>query len=670
MTSIPTRQVHLDFHTSEHIHGVGAKFDEGQWQKALKIAHVNSVTVFAKCHHSWSYYPTKIGRKHPHLKTDLMGRQIKACHAIGVRAPIYYAVGWSANDAEDHPEWCCRDKAGKIDGFSVTPDAKPGDPKPAFSWKHLCPSGKYKELMLAQTREICEMYPVDGFFYDICMILTCRCKRCLSGMKSQGLDSASDSDVRKYNLKKWVSFMSDCNAIIHERHPEATIFYNGLATPDIPAEIHGLQTHFELEDLPTTWGGYDKFPPRAKYFSRTGKQLLAMSGKFHTAWGEFGGFKHPDAIRFEAASMIAYGARCSFGDQLHPSGEMSLATYRNIGAGYDYVRRIEEFGLDGRPCNNLGVWSAASPTTQSATGPVPGAHEQGIASMLMEAHREWDVVMPDDQDLSRFQTIILAGEPSLSSASAKRLTDYVSAGGSLLVIGSAALNATKSKFLVDVGGKYVGPARFEVDYTRIGKPLADDLPDSPFLNYNAAIRVKPTDGKVMAWIREPYFDRTHAHYCSHQNTPYVEKDAACAAGLQKGRVIYLAHALGKLYAESAARVHRQMFVNALDRLHTSPAISVKGLPSAGRISLIHQPQHKRFCIHILYSPPLQRSRCQVLEDFPPLFNLQVELRVKQAIRQVALPLENAELKLVRGKAGVTSFTVPKVIGHQVVTANY
>jgi hypothetical protein len=26
---------------------------------------------------------------HPHLKFDLMGRQIEALHAIGVRAPIY-----------------------------------------------------------------------------------------------------------------------------------------------------------------------------------------------------------------------------------------------------------------------------------------------------------------------------------------------------------------------------------------------------------------------------------------------------------------------------------------------------------------------------------------------------------------------------------------------------
>ena len=64
--------------------------------------------------------------------------------------------------------------------------------------------------------------------------------------------------------------------------------------------------------MPTTWGGYDKFPIRAKYFANGSKTYMAMSGKFHTAWGEFGGFKHPDAIRFEAACMVAFGASIPF----------------------------------------------------------------------------------------------------------------------------------------------------------------------------------------------------------------------------------------------------------------------------------------------------------------------------------------------------------------------
>lgn len=56
-----------------------------------------------------------------------------------------------------------------------------------------------------------------------------------------------------------------------------------------------------------------------------------MTGKFHLSWGEFGGFKHPNALRYEAALSLANGAGCSVGDQMHPYGFLDDATYELIG---------------------------------------------------------------------------------------------------------------------------------------------------------------------------------------------------------------------------------------------------------------------------------------------------------------------------------------------------
>ncbi len=380
MIALPSRQVHLDFHTSEHIPGVGAGFDKANFQAALKLGRLNSITVFAKCHHSWSYYPTKIGRPHPALTRDLLGDWIEASHEVGVRAPVYYTVGWSATEAETHPEWVSRHRDGSIASRDFDPAAKSDDPKPAGSWKFLCPSGEYRDLMLEQTREICSTYDVDGFFYDICFHTVCFCPACRSQMTMAGLDPSRDEQAREWHVRKWQSFMAAANGIIHARFPDATVFYNGGASQYTP-EWHAGDTHFELEDLPTGWGGYDKFPLRARYFANTGRQYLAMSGKFHISWGEFGGFKHPSAIRAEAAAMIAWGARCSFGDQAHPSAAMDLATYRNIGEGYAYAQKIEGYGLDGKPCASLGLW---------LSGQVD--HDQGTANMLLESQTDFEVI--------------------------------------------------------------------------------------------------------------------------------------------------------------------------------------------------------------------------------------------------------------------------------------
>ena len=35
------RRVHLDFHTSEYIEDVGAKFDAEQFKEALKLGHLS-----------------------------------------------------------------------------------------------------------------------------------------------------------------------------------------------------------------------------------------------------------------------------------------------------------------------------------------------------------------------------------------------------------------------------------------------------------------------------------------------------------------------------------------------------------------------------------------------------------------------------------------------------
>jgi len=59
------RQVHLDFHTPPFIGDVGRDFAPQAFAARLEKARVDSITVFAKCHHGMSYYPTKIGTQHP-----------------------------------------------------------------------------------------------------------------------------------------------------------------------------------------------------------------------------------------------------------------------------------------------------------------------------------------------------------------------------------------------------------------------------------------------------------------------------------------------------------------------------------------------------------------------------------------------------------------------------
>jgi hypothetical protein len=355
--------------------------------------------------------------------------------------------------------------------------------------------------------------------------------------------------------------------------------------------------------------------------------------------------------------MIAWGARCSIGDQLHPSGEMDLETYRNIGAGYAYVKRIESYGLDGQPAASLGLWLCGQ-----------DAHDQGIANMLLEGQADFEVAGPWS-DLSRYETVILPGAPCLTDDDAAKLNAFVRKGGSLVVVGEGALDKDRKRFLIDVGAAYAGPARFEIDYLVAGKAIAKGLVTTPFLNYSAALRMRPAKGtQVLATIREPYFDRTYGKYCSHQNTPYQLKNAAHPGIVKRGRVLCFAHKLGAIYHEHGARLHRDLFLNGLRSMHKRPILAT-AMPSCGRANLVHQPAKQRYVAHLLYAPALSRGRCQVIEDLVPLREVPVALRAPERIRRVVLAPGRRNLKAVRRK-GAVHVTAPEVRCHQMVVFEY
>ena len=120
------RQVHLDFHTSEYIGGIASEFNAKTFAKTAKDAHISSITVFARCHHGWMYYPSKKFPElvHPNLKNkNLMLEQVKALHENGIRAPIYLTIQWDHHSAETRPEWLIRKPNGSHEG---SPFFEPG----------------------------------------------------------------------------------------------------------------------------------------------------------------------------------------------------------------------------------------------------------------------------------------------------------------------------------------------------------------------------------------------------------------------------------------------------------------------------------------------------------------------------------------------------------------
>ena len=142
------RQVHLDFHTSEFV-PVGNNFSKEQFQAALKAGHVNSITVFSKCHHGWSYHPTEVNEIHPELKFDLLGAQLEACKEIDVNAPVYISAGYDEKEFINRPEWRWNPSADEKENEEYNNEVH---------FHALCFNTGYLDFLCAQIEEVMVKY--------------------------------------------------------------------------------------------------------------------------------------------------------------------------------------------------------------------------------------------------------------------------------------------------------------------------------------------------------------------------------------------------------------------------------------------------------------------------------------------------------------------------------
>ena len=665
MSFLPRRQVHLDFHTSEHIPDVGAKFDAAHFADTLKKAHVNSVNLCAKCHHGWSYYDTKVGARHPNLSFDLLRAQYDALKREGIAVVLYFTCGWEERSARLHPEWreIAPDGTFRCAGSGRNLDT---------GWKFMCFNSPYLDLMTAQIRELAETFPdADGFWLDIIHGNECCCSNCIASMEASGLDwqNAEDRKIQAYRTRD--RYMAETTKAAKSVREDILVFHNSGHVPQGDRELFRHFTHIEIESLPTGGWGYDHFPLSAAYTRTLGKEYLGMTGKFHTMWGEFGGYKHPSALKYENALMSAFGAGCCIGDQLHPTGEIDAATYRMIGEVYAEAEAKEPWCLDAESVADIAVLSAASllhpgETREDARDSLP---DNGAVRLLLEGHFLFDVV-DRFADFSRYKLLILPDVIRLDDELARKVEAYRREGGKLLLSGESGLRKDAPRFAIDLGADYEGPSPFAPDFVLADASLQPHFVELPVVLYGGSQRVRATTGMSLGQIFDPYFNRTPKHFSSHQHTPNRPEPSGYDCAVEKDGAIYLAHSVFSAYWDAGAVTTKQYVVKAIERLLGSERSLTVGLPSFGRATLTRQAKEERDVVHLLSASPIQRGKfwgkpIEVVEDVVSVANVPVSIRYPEKPGRVTLEPQGKEIP-ANYADGRLSFTVGEVAGHQMV----
>ena len=664
------RQVHLDFHTSEHLSNIGGEFDADAWARMLADAHVDSITCFARGHHGMIFYDTLAHpeRRHPHLACNLLVEQIEAAHARDIRVPIYTTVQWDYYTAQTRPQWVQVAADGSIQGQK---------PYEAGFYAKLCLNTAYVDFLMAHVSEMFELLPaVDGFFFDIVQDQDCSCPVCRGEMLSLGMDPAAEAERLAFGQQVTDRFKRALSAHVRTYSQDCTIFYNSGHVGPRQRQTRDAYSHWELESLPSGGWGYMHFPLSQRYARTTDRDCLGMTGKFHTSWGDFQSYKNEAALQFECFQMLALNAKCSIGDQLHPTGRLDRATYDLIGAVYGDVARKQAWCRGANALTDIGLF-----TIEEFSGARLTPETVGAVRMLQEGGHQFDIV-DSESTLDDYRLLILPDAVPLNEDLAQKLRHFLEGGGKLIASFEAGLTPDLRDFaLAEWGVRKTGDGPLDgrgalargrnypkgdyVDYLRAEGPLARGLRDTEYVMYMRGLDIAAAEGtEVLARVAPSYFDRTWQRFCSHRQTPSSGELAAPAA-VRAGNVIYFAHPIFRQYNQNAPRWCKLLLLNALDLLLPDPALRHQG-PSSLVATVNEQSAESRWVVHLLnYIPERRGQEFDVIEDVLPLYDVAVSLRSPGPVTGVRSVPEGDPLPF-KEVDGRLNFILPKLEGHQMV----
>lgn len=629
----PRRMVHLDFHTGPAVPNVGARFDPEGFARTFEEAGVDSVTLFAKCHHGQLYYMSDRPERHPGLSKDihLLEDQVAALHDRGIRAPIYMSVQCDEYAADAHPEWIALDPQLR--------EVKWGESPYVAGWQILDMSSPYQEYLAEQVAEVIDRFaPLDGMFLDMTWDQPSASKWAKRAMLARGLDPAAEADRDLYARDVAREYMTRFRDMIEPHLADdvaSGVWFNSRPKTALADEVKYVR-HVEVESLPTGGWGYAYFPYVARFVRQFGLPTLSHTGRFFKSWGDNGGLKPRAALLYECAQILAQGMTPGVGDLLHPSGAINPVVYEAIGSVYGHIRDCEPFVDGGEVVTDIAL------VVDPSLGDRPGASGVGAVKALQQLRQQFAIV-PPDVSLDEYCLVIVPESTPIDGALAKRLNARAASEAATLIVRGAE-HGWMGADLLPTGTTPVGRSPYSHVFVRRGEALGGAT-GFDHVVYEPTLRLTPDKGAmVLAGIVEPYFERTWDRFSGHEYTPASLDGPKWPAIVKSGPTVVTAAPLFALIANHAAPVYRELLGSVIDLMLPQPVIRLDA-PVHVETTVVRTAT--AIVVHLLSFMPTRVADTQtvghqgqrgldLIEDALPLVGARLSVRVEAAPAQVTL----------------------------------
>jgi hypothetical protein len=659
-------------------------YDLQFWLDYFQRTHSDGVTLSAGgC---VAYYPTKIPLHYRSawLKdTDPFGDLVRGCRKLGMTILARTDPHAAHQDVFDaHPDWIAVDASGQKRRHWAMPEL----------WV-TCALGPYNfEFMTEVTREIVQMYQVDGVFSNRWAGSgMCYCEHCTRNFKqATGLDLPRTNDPQNPSRRAYIEWHQHrlfelwdvWDKAIHEANPKARFVANsgGGALSDLNMKTIGEKASILFADrqarsgLTPSWAnGKNGKEYRAAMGNKPIGGIFSVGVEESYRWKD--SVQSEPEIRLWALDGIANGLRpwfTKFAGVLRDKRWLPV-----VEQVYTWAWRNERYLRNTAPLARVGMVYSQQ-TAHYYGGERARAkvedHTLGFYQALIEARIPFEMVhdeLLDADRLAAFKVLVLPNIAATSDRQCGQIRDFVRRGGGVVATYETSLyeerGVRRANFgLSDLfGANYTGglDARMQNSYLRLeGRhPLLRGLEGvERIINGASRVHTRPAAG---------YTNPPLTLIPSYPDLPMEEVFPRVDRTDQpevytRDRVVYFPWDIDRTFWEVLSVDHGKLLRNAVDWVAGEPRpVTVTG---PGVLDVTVWRQKESMTVHLvnLTNPMMMKGP---LREFIPLPAQEVAVRLPEGRKPRAVKLLVAgTTPRVRETAGEVRLTVPSITDHEVI----
>jgi hypothetical protein len=540
---------------------------------AARDAGAESMMFYSQDHWGYAFYESDVAVRHPHLKGDFFGQEVKIARKLGMSVVCYYSLQFNNQAVLTHPDWGWVNAEGE---------------QQRYRWFITCLDSPYRQYVLAMINELFSRYEINELFLDIFGIQFvlytadgrdpfCYCKHTVEAWDSghpgdpyrEGFKTREGRDLRyKWHQQRSTNqILDEILSTARQHRPELIVSLNG-GPETFTNEVMQKVSFIYAEPL-TSETGISLGSILMRGWGRPDYQagVFSQQGYLDTYPGSIPRVKADGLIVQNARVFIVGNAPVVGGLDVEGFSKRWFSVAKETWAD---VRGVDHFLGDVKPLYSTAMLYSEATREELSGQKLPVHFRRTVTGALealtysgrpVESVPEFNLT---EKYLAQFETLVLPEVEVLGSAQAEVIRNWVKQGGTLLATGKCGLidekGQPRSNFpLADVFGvdlvseekKYAyDPAgKFKDDVISIylestGHTLSKSLAVSTVGLPGSFLRLHQTSGQEVLRYRLPFMieDLPNHHWFNWGPPPPGQESGGPAAvfnNFGKGQSLYL-----------------------------------------------------------------------------------------------------------------------------------